>query len=100
MARAGGSVDIVATAEDKAAAAPVQEFAQELGVDLVAVPLAMLAPQRTPTRSGRVPARYGGGSLCEAAALAAAGRGAVLTVTRVISADGLATVAIAERNEG
>jgi len=43
-----------------------------------------------------VPARYGARSVAEAAALAAAGPGARLVGTRVISDDRLATAAIAE----
>lgn len=50
----------------------------------------------TPTRSTRIEALYGTGSVAEAAALAAAGPGARLSAPRRVSACGLVTIAIAE----
>ncbi|MDT8854352.1 cobalamin biosynthesis protein [Paracoccaceae bacterium Fryx2] len=92
----GGDVVALATAEDKADAQVLRVFSAEIGVPILSVALAELREQATPTLTQRLPARYGAGSLAEAAALAAAGPGARLTVTRVVSADGMATAAIAE----
>ncbi|MGJ8544014.1 MAG: cobalamin biosynthesis protein [Sulfitobacter sp.] len=50
----------------------------------------------TETQSQRVIDRFGTGSLAEAAALVAAGPGAVLVAARAVSGDGMATAAIAE----
>ncbi|MFZ0097964.1 MAG: cobalamin biosynthesis protein [Gemmobacter sp.] len=61
-----------------------------------AVPLADLARQDTFTPSPRQPARYGGGSVAEAAALAAAGPGAQLVQPRTIAPGGRVTLALAE----
>ena len=88
----------LATAEDKAAAPVIQALAAELALPLHAIPLESLLNQRTLTQSTRVQARYGIGSLAEAAALAAAGPGARLLGPRVTSEDGNATAAIAERS--
>lgn len=84
----------LATAEDKCSHPAFVQLAIERGLPVQSVPLALLAAQDLPP-SEHVPARYGGHSLAEAAALAAAGQGAVLAVPRLISADGSATAAIA-----
>ncbi|MCX7276665.1 MAG: cobalamin biosynthesis protein [Burkholderiales bacterium] len=88
-------ISALATAEDKAQAPALLQLAAELGLPLVAVPLADLQ-QQTASASPHAPARYGGHSLAEAAALAAAGIGAQLVTARGISADRMATAAIAE----
>ena len=90
--RTGTTVDALATATDKADAAPIRELAHSLGLPLIAVEVAGVP---TPTQSPRVMARFGTGSLAEAAALAAAGPGAQIIVRRVTSHDGMATAAIA-----
>jgi cobalt-precorrin 5A hydrolase len=97
LARAGGPqrLTAIATATDKAAG--LQPLAAALDLPLIAVPPAVLAAQSTLTRSARIPARYGTGSLAEAAALAAAGPGARLVGPRAVSQDSTATAAIAER---
>jgi cobalt-precorrin 5A hydrolase len=95
--RAGGEVGLLATAEEKAGAPVAGAFAARLGLALVPVSRERLAGADVLTRSARVMARFGTGSVAEAAALAAAGRGARLVGPRVVSGDGLATVAIAER---
>lgn len=95
----GASLAALATAADKADAPALRELAGELGLPLRAVPLAELAAQATQTLSSRQPLRYGAGSVAEAAALAAAGPGARLIGARAISADGMATAAIAEGTE-
>ncbi len=94
---AGGSSDVtaLATAEDRARAPALLQLAAELGLPVIAVQLAALQAQAA-TSSPHVPARYGSHSLAEAAALAAAGPGAWLLATRTVSADSLATAAIAE----
>ena len=89
----GVAPDALATAEDKADAPALIALALRLNLPLIAVPLAALGQQGT--LSPKVPARYGGRSLAEAAALAAAGPGARLLVGRVSSADGKAMAAIA-----
>ncbi|SDP92278.1 cobalt-precorrin 5A hydrolase [Rhodoferax sp. OV413] len=94
---AGNSTGLsaLATAEDKAGTPALLQLAAELGLQVIAVPLAALQAQAA-TSSPHVPARYGGHSLAEAAALAAAGPDARLLAARAVSADSLATAAIAE----
>ena len=67
-----------------------------LALPVHAVPLADLTRQETSTPSPRQPARYGGGSVAEAAALAAAGPGARLLQPRTIAPGGRVTLALAE----
>ncbi|WP_284164667.1 cobalamin biosynthesis protein [Frigidibacter sp. SD6-1] len=99
LARAGGGAALLATAEGKAEAPVARNLAETLGLPLVAVGRADLAAQATLTRSAKVAERFGTGSVAEAAALAACGPGARLLGPRVVSGDGLATAAIAERDE-
>ncbi|MEZ5776869.1 MAG: cobalamin biosynthesis protein [Paracoccaceae bacterium] len=99
LIRAGGKADLLATAATKADATVARELASELGLPLVPIELAELAHQPTLTHSPFVANRFGTGSVAEAAALAAAGQGAQLIGPRVVSGDGLATAAIAERKE-
>ncbi len=95
--RAGGGADGLATSADKAATPVFRGFAGEMRLPVLAVAPESLADQPTITHSARVAARFGTGSLAEAAALIAAGPGARLLGPRAISGDGLATAAIAER---
>lgn len=81
----------LAAPADKAAA-----LATALGAPVTAVSPEALAAAETLTRSPRVTALRGTGSVAEAAALAAAGPGARLLGPRVVSADRLATCALAE----
>lgn len=97
QAVAGLAPDALATAADKAKSPALIALALRLNLPLIAVPLAALGAQGTLSR--RVPARYGGRSLAETAALAAAGPGARLLVARMGSADGRAMAAIAARDE-
>ena len=99
LCRVGGADGIaaIATADDKAGAAVIISLGRALNMPVLAIPPAALAAQTTLTRSPRVTARYGTGSLAEAAALAAAGPGARLIGPRMPSHDGTATAAIAER---
>lgn len=93
LARAAGGrkVAVYATPADKTAALEAM-----LGEPAVAVPADALAHQTTRTASPMVLARRGTGSVAEAAALAAAGPEGRLLVSRVISADRMATCALAE----
>jgi cobalt-precorrin 5A hydrolase len=96
LAAGGARASVIATAEDKAQAPVLQAFAKACGLGILAIPLRDLETQTTPTQSPRVSARYGTGSLAEAAALSAAGPRARLLSRRVQSADGKATAALAE----
>lgn len=98
LARAGGVPQALATAVDKADAPAIRALAAEYDLPLQAISLESLQHQPTLTQSARVQARYGTGSLAEAAALAAAGPGARLLGPRVTSQDGKATAALAERS--
>jgi cobalt-precorrin 5A hydrolase len=95
---AGGTdgVMALATVADKAEAQALLALATELHLPIRAIAPDALAAVETLTRSERVAARFGTGSLAEAAALAAAGSAARLLGPRAVSADGMATAAIAE----
>jgi cobalt-precorrin 5A hydrolase len=95
---AGGTdgVMALATAAEKAEARALVALATELHLPIRAIAPDALAAVETLTRSERVAARFGTGSLAEAAALAAAGPTARLLGPRAVSADGMATAAIAE----
>lgn len=97
LAAAGGPAGLtaLATAADKAAHPALAALAASLSLPLRAIPLPDLGTNGA-TRSPHVPARYGGASLAEAAALAAAGPGARLLSPRAVSPDRTATCAIAE----
>jgi cobalt-precorrin 5A hydrolase len=75
---------------------PVVSRLQAAGFRIVPIPEAVLQGVSTPTRSPRILARFGTGSLAEACALVAAGPGARLVQPRVISADGCVTAALAQ----
>ncbi len=97
LAAAGGmeGVAAFATAEEKAGATALVSLAAEFGLPVIAVtPAAMMAAE-TLTRSDLVMERFGTGSVAEAAALAAGGRGARLLGPRSVSRDGMATAALA-----
>jgi len=98
-AAGGGSVDAVATVAVRAELEAVRAFAARLGVGLVAVAPVDLAAQATLTRSPASLRAHGTGSVAEAAALAAAGPGAQLLGARHVSADRLATCALAMRGD-
>jgi len=97
LARAAGKHKVTAFAapEDKAQASCVRELAGEMAEKVHAVAPDDLSRQTTATEAPRVRAARGTGSVAEAAALAAAGPGARLLAPRSISADRLATCAIA-----
>lgn len=95
QAAGGVKVTALATAENKARAAGLQALAEALALPVMMIPAAALEQMHTPTQSPRVMQKYATGSLAEAAALAGAGPGARLVSPRHISADRLATCAIA-----
>jgi cobalt-precorrin 5A hydrolase len=86
----------VATVSDKAETDALKLLARECGVPIKAVSVDTLAGIATPTQSEFIKDKFGTGSVAEAAALAAAGRGARLISTRAVSQDRTATAAIAE----
>ncbi|MEO1679329.1 MAG: cobalamin biosynthesis protein [Pseudomonadota bacterium] len=95
-AAGGGRVDALAAPKDKVHAAPLSALAAALDVPIHGVAPASLEAQSTLTPAGPNARRYGKGSVAEAAALAAAGRGARLRGPRSVSPDGCATCALAE----
>ncbi|MGV8953224.1 MAG: cobalamin biosynthesis protein [Cypionkella sp.] len=96
LAAGGARASVLATAEDKADAAVLIQFAAEHGLPIRAVALKDLAAQPTPSNSSRVQALYHTGCLAEAAALVVAGPNARLVSARVQSLAGKATAALAE----
>ncbi|UWR77167.1 cobalamin biosynthesis protein [Phaeobacter inhibens] len=104
LALTGERVDALASIAQKADAPAMQEFARSLGLPVISLQEQDIAGEQTLTCSPRIKARFGTGSLAEAAALAGARHGATgararLLAPRVVTADGLATAAIAERLE-
>lgn len=94
---ASAEPELFATADDKAIAKAFRLFAEETGLPIKAVPADILRQQSTTTHSEASEKSHGTGSVSEAAALAAAGPGARLLTVRQISADKLATCALAIR---
>lgn len=90
----GGRADSLATIPKRAMA--LAALAAERGMPVHAVKIAGIP---TPTQSARILAAHATGSVAEAAALAAAGPDARITVTRIISPCGMATCAMAETPE-
>jgi cobalt-precorrin 5A hydrolase len=99
LARAGGPGGVTHLATLAAKAAGLRPLAQTLELPLVALEPDGLRGIPTLTRSDRVQALFGTGSVAEAAALAVAGPGARLRGPRAVSSDGTATAAIAEGAE-
>jgi len=99
LARAAGERRVTAFAApaDKAQAACLDQLADEMGIAVHAIAASDLSRQTTATEAPPVRAARGTGSVAEAAALAAAGPGGRLLAPRSISADRLATCAIAIR---
>jgi cobalt-precorrin 5A hydrolase len=95
---AGGhhGLTALATISDKAATGALVSLAGELGLPIRTVPADRVGGVETVTRSERIAASFGVGSLAEAVALVAAGRNARLVSSRVVSQDRTATAAIAE----
>lgn len=96
LSRAGGPAGVTHLATTAAKATGLEPLGRQLGLPVVALAPEMLHGTTTLSRSDRVEALHGTGSVAEAAALAAAGPGARLRGPRAVSADGTATAAIAE----
>ncbi|MGY9046277.1 hypothetical protein P775_04185 [Puniceibacterium antarcticum] len=96
LACGGRQPDLFATALGKETNTGLQALAAEFGVMIHAIPPEQLCRQATPTHSRASEDRYGTGSVAEAAALAAAGPGALLIGMRHVSQDRMATCALAE----
>ena len=96
---AGPRATLFATAAQKADHPALLALAAERGAAVLAIAARDLAGVETLTRSARIQAMFGTGSLAEAAALAAAGAGARLLAPRAASPDGAATAALAIREQ-
>ena len=92
-----GVASAIAVPEDKAAHPGLRAAAHtaQLPIEAVAANAMRAADTHVATRSAQVKKHRGVGSVCEAAALAAAGPGARLVVSRIVSADRHATAAAA-----
>ena len=91
-----GKLTRVASAADKVQTAVFADLATDLDVPVVAISAEKMAHVQTSTQSTASKTARDTGSVAEAAALAAAGPGARLLVARHISADRMATCAIAK----
>jgi len=101
LAQAAGThrVDALAAPADKIGADCLKSLAQSLFLPVFAVTADALQGADTPTRSAISLTRRQTGSVAEAAALAAAGPGARLIAPRRISADRMATAALAQNGD-
>jgi cobalt-precorrin 5A hydrolase len=92
-----GAASLLAVLEDKAAHPGLIAAARtaQLAIETVAAGAIGAADAHVATRSAQARKYRGVGSVCEATALAAAGEGARLVVTRIVSADRTATAAVA-----
>lgn len=99
LARAGRAAPgpgLIAVPADKAAEPGLLALAARLGLPVAQIPPDALGSAPTLTQSPASLAARGTGSVCEAAALAAAGPGARLLGPRVFSSDRMAGCALAE----
>jgi cobalt-precorrin 5A hydrolase len=96
LSRAGGADGVTHLVTLSTKAPGLASLGLALGIPVVGLPVEALLGRPVLTRSDRVEALYGTGSVAEAAALAAAGEGARLRGPRSVSSDGTATAAIAE----
>lgn len=90
-----GQPPVTALAAPNDKASELEPLAGALGVTLIAVPVTALITASVRSQSVFSMRARNTGSVAEAAALAAAGRGASLLCTRSISPDRMATCAIA-----
>jgi cobalt-precorrin 5A hydrolase len=97
-AAGGRAVALLAAPQGRAEALPA--LAAALGLPVWRIAPDRLAGVATLTEGARSRARFGTGSVAEACALVAAGPGARLVAPRAVSADGLATCALAEGGGG
>jgi cobalt-precorrin 5A hydrolase len=86
-------VDALASTSEKTCSPVLQQFSVDKSLPLQSVNVKGVI---TPTRSVRIQALYGTGSIAEAAALTAAGPNASLICPRMTSPCGRVTIAIAE----
>ena len=98
----GAAPTALASVAAKANGEVMMQLARDMNLPVIAITEDQIAKIDTVTQSARIDARFGTGSLAEAAALAGAGHGtargtACLTVPRVQTENGMATAAIAER---
>jgi cobalt-precorrin 5A hydrolase len=91
-----GEINALATLADKATHPAFLALAAAFNLPIRPIARAQLAGLATPTRSCRIEQGFGTGSVAEACALAAAGPGARLITPRITSADGMATLSIAQ----
>lgn len=96
LARAGGPLGVTHLATLTTKTDGLAPLGLALGLPIIALEPEALRGIATPTRSDRVAAIFGIGSVAEGVALAAAGRGARIRGPRSVSFDGTATAAIAE----
>jgi cobalt-precorrin 5A hydrolase len=101
IVQAGSQPSLIAVPDDKSGHAGL--LAAAMGAKLPIAGVTREAMRRADpgvaTRSAQIENRRGVGSVCEAAALAAAGFGARLIVGRLVSSDRTATAAAAIREE-
>jgi cobalt-precorrin 5A hydrolase len=100
-AQAGGAACAIAVPDDKSTHPALREALRDCGLPIqrIAVEAMLRADADIATRSVAIEHHRGVGSVCEAAALAAAGEGARLVVTRLISGDRTATAAAATNED-
>ncbi len=89
-------VDAIATPADKAITPAFAALARQLGVPVHCITPPAMQTEKTATKSAKVLAKRGTGSVAEACALAAAGTNATLQAPRFVSPDKMATCAIAQ----
>lgn len=99
QASAGHAVTALSTAADKVNTQAFVDLARSLRLPIVGVDAADLATTNTPTQSVPSQVARDTGSVAEAAALSAAGPGAILLQSRAISADRCATCALAQSGQ-
>jgi cobalt-precorrin 5A hydrolase len=97
--RGGHGIDALATLADKSESAVFRSFAEQQNLPVVAVGNSALSAIQTATQSSVSQAARKTGSVAEATALSAAGRGASLLRTRVVSSDRMATCALARSTQ-
>ena len=96
LAKAGGAQGVTHLATLSSKAEGLRPLAEALNLPVLALGQERLRGVQTLTRSERVEAMFGTGSVAEAVALVTAGKEARLRGPREVSADGTATAAIAE----
>ena len=98
-ARGAFEVDGLATLTDKAEHPAFRAFAQAQGAEVFTVSEASCAAAHTTTQSAAARLARRTGSVAEATALVAAGPGATLITQRFVSADRMATCALAQSTQ-